>query len=847
MATPYQESVSYSPSFPQVGFSPSTVPREIIPEQFTSEDKQLQQLAQFSQTLGKGLFEYQTKRNEQQMMEGYNLALSEDNDPEVSQQIRSAESQLKADDKIAQTVAYDINRSGESGEVAVSVQNMSGWKRYGYAKGLTEKAGQGYLPWLQTQFASNLNRTFINPATGQEFTLADTSRDPALRGFALTELRKDYLMQNQLTAIKPAFLNEFAGKDFRNAHSKLIDQSRQQFVIDEGQKLSNDAQNQFAASGDMNMFFSQMRNARKGDGQLYSRSESWTVLSKIIVEKAKNGQGVDLDQLEDQVIEEDPKGRTYGQLYKAQFTELQNDLKSAQREYTRAVDSDEAESAQDVADQYIARMSANPDLANPLAIREASTTLLNQFGTNASTAISKLQQYGSLYNEDETKYQEEKLRFEEKAARGELTLQDLEGATFRAQQQFASIAKQQSENKLPQFKDDEKAVVDSIKNRAKLLEGGVTDPVVSLIVGDLKREYQINRTKLSQTMDPVSASRKAAADILAKVAQGSKTPTGDYYQDPNQGGQFINYLKNRVAGVSKTGNNIAERLNTRRTIISREKGRAFDQPGLLFDKNDLAEIRRLMETDPYLHKVEPTNPVYQKLGIARILSQESGVALHTMIKKQNDAMDLPPLPAFEQIQPSFDKIRGDSKRLTQNLINGSLTANQRSRLNGTWRQPTPINTNITDSQRAALDVLGKYESARSGYNAVNQIGIKGGRGVLGFSGDFRQMPQHQGTDLTSMTIGQIMDLQSDDRSLSNSEWISQGRLHAVGRYQFIGPTLRGLVERLNIDRNALFTPELQDMLALSLLKSGGIGQWIGPSDKATVAEKRLVEQARASL
>ena len=842
MATPYQESVSYSPAFSKVGFSPSTVPREVIPE-----DKQIQQLAQFSQTLGKGLFEYQTKRNEQQMMEGYNLALSQDNDPEVSQQIRSAEDQLKADDKIAQTVAYDINRSGESGEVAVSVQNMSGWKRYGYAKGLAEKAGQGYLPWLQTQFASNLNRTFINPDTGQEFTLADTSRDPALRGFALSELRKDYLMQNQLTAMKPAFLNEFAGKDFRNAHSKLIDESRQQFVTDEGQKLFNDARNQFETSGDMNMFFSQMRNARKANGQLYSRSESWIVLSNDLIEKVKNGQDAKVEELENQLIDGDPKNRTFGEVYKPQFTALKNDLKSAQREYTRAVDSDEAESAQDVVDQYLARMSTNPNLANPLAIREVSTTLLNQFGTNASTAISKLQQYSSLYNEDETKYLEEKLRFQEKAARGELTLQDLEGATFRAQQEFAPIAKQQSENKLPQFKDDEKAVVDSIKNRAKLLEGGVTDPVVSLIVGDLKREYQINRTKLSETMDPASASRKSAADILAKVEKGSKTPTGDYYQDPNQGGKFVNYLKNRVAGVSKAGNNIAERLNTRRTIISREKGRAFDQPELFFDKNDLAEIRRLMKTDPYLHKVETTNPVYQKLGIARILSQESGVALHTIIKKQNDALALPPLPAFEQIQPSFDKIRGDGKRLAQNLIDGSLTANQRSRLNGTWRQPAPINTNITDIQRAALDVLGKYESAGSGYNAVNQIGIKGGRGVLGFSGDFRQMPQHRGKALTSITVGRIMDLQSDDRSLSNSEWISQGRLHAVGRYQFTGPTLRALVQRLNIDRNALFTPELQDMLALSLLKSGGIGQWIGPSDKATVAEKRLVEQARASL
>ena len=40
----------------------------------------------------------------------------------------------------------------------------------------------------------------------------------------------------------------------------------------------------------------------------------------------------------------------------------------------------------------------------------------------------------------------------------------------------------------------------------------------------------------------------------------------------------------------------------------------------------------------------------------------------------------------------------------------------------------------------ALDVLGKYESdGVGGYNAVNQIGIKNGRGVLGYSGDYRNL------------------------------------------------------------------------------------------------------------
>jgi hypothetical protein len=140
--------------------------------------------------------------------------------------------------------------------------------------------------------------------------------------------------------------------------------------------------------------------------------------------------------------------------------------------------------------------------------------------------------------------------------------------------------------------------------------------------------------------------------------------------------------------------------------------------------------------------------------------------------------------------------------------------------------------------RRVLDIIGKYESDPvGGYQAVNQIGVAGGRGVLGYSGDIRKMKQHGGRPLTDMTVGEIMNLQKDT-GISNPEWINKGKLHAVGRYQFIGPTLRERVSKLKIDPSQKFTPELQDKLALDYIKeAGSISPWIGPSDKATAAER----------
>lgn len=151
---------------------------------------------------------------------------------------------------------------------------------------------------------------------------------------------------------------------------------------------------------------------------------------------------------------------------------------------------------------------------------------------------------------------------------------------------------------------------------------------------------------------------------------------------------------------------------------------------------------------------------------------------------------------------------------------------------------------LTDIQKKALGILAKYESGAAGYNAVNQIGTAGGRGVKGFSGDIRKMSQHKGRPLTDFTIAEIKGLQFDDRSMSDDQWIKSGKLHAVGKYQFIGNTLPGVAKRAGIPDDAKFSEGVQDLMALQLMKERGISPWVGPSDKATAAERSIIAQAR---
>jgi hypothetical protein len=95
------------------------------------------------------------------------------------------------------------------------------------------------------------------------------------------------------------------------------------------------------------------------------------------------------------------------------------------------------------------------------------------------------------------------------------------------------------------------------------------------------------------------------------------------------------------------------------------------------------------------------------------------------------------------------------------------------------------------------DLIARAEAGPAGYDAV-QLGA-------------RIRPPGPPT---TMTVQEILD------------WIdaTPGQPHAIGRYQFIPPTLRHSVRRLGLETGTRFSPEVQDRLADLLLGDAGLGQ-----------------------
>lgn len=112
-------------------------------------------------------------------------------------------------------------------------------------------------------------------------------------------------------------------------------------------------------------------------------------------------------------------------------------------------------------------------------------------------------------------------------------------------------------------------------------------------------------------------------------------------------------------------------------------------------------------------------------------------------------------------------------------------------------QPAAARPSVTLTGPAAqlLDLIALAEAGPAGYDAV-QYGAR----------------VRPGRPPTQMTIAEIY------------AWIeaTPGQPHAIGRYQFIPPTLRRLVRQGGFSPGTRFSPEVQDQLALMLLEEAGL-------------------------
>ena len=168
-----------------------------------AEDEQVESLAQFSTTLSELVVAAAQKRNEAEEQRGLMLAYTNGVDP-------NAAAQFDADEAALEQGATDINKAagqffqeGMPVEMVQQVQNLSGWAKYGYMRGIAEQGGANYGNFYM-QAAQNLK---VNvPGREEPITLMEATT-AAERAAVKSVIADQYMAQYR--GMNPLLMNKY--------------------------------------------------------------------------------------------------------------------------------------------------------------------------------------------------------------------------------------------------------------------------------------------------------------------------------------------------------------------------------------------------------------------------------------------------------------------------------------------------------------------------------------------------------------------------------------------------------------------------------------------------------------
>jgi peptidoglycan hydrolase-like protein with peptidoglycan-binding domain len=92
--------------------------------------------------------------------------------------------------------------------------------------------------------------------------------------------------------------------------------------------------------------------------------------------------------------------------------------------------------------------------------------------------------------------------------------------------------------------------------------------------------------------------------------------------------------------------------------------------------------------------------------------------------------------------------------------------------------------------------------------------------------------------ISQMTLGEVKQLQAAMLANPRNGWNSS----AVGRYQIVGTTLRGLQREMGLSDSTVFSPEVQDQMAARLLERRGLSRFQSGSMSATQFQNNLASE-----
>lgn len=762
------------------------------------QPSELEELANFSETLLDSLIDIQKKKNEADMQRGMMQAMTEGISPEEEAEFEAGEAALKEGKVAADKAAEEVQQ--ETGDVFVAdrVRSMSSWERYGYMKGQVMNAASAYPAFLAS--AKEDTSVIIN---GREVTFAN-AQTPEEFAALQAKVSNEYL--KQFSGVNPALLNKYLFPTLRQVNANQAVQFAAEKTKEREAQLLSDRKDELYVdikSNNPNAISEFILNHPKGPGA--GKRELLAILEAGLKDGSISGEYVLEAVFNQQITFNDGSVSTLAGKNPGIFDGLRQLADDA---IAGRIDRD-TRRIQDAQQETTNRILTAMDASDGVYTPEEQALIVQQWreahpGVDLPDVIKDRFTANNDIDKDQARIRLQSILDE----RGYLVEADFKGMPKSLMGEYANSIRSQGDEAPPrqlQTQADQAitAQVDALTQETNADKAKT--PTYRRIQRRAQADFQrLYNQYLNEGLTEAQAAEKAIQAVNARIEahvvttdeNGNRTLSGPY---------------NNAGDTGAGSETIRQRRDTYLKSIRKN-------PASIDTYTYLSED----ELDEGLEFINGNGTAPE---IARLLASDLGIPTYDLIVSQLQA-------AGREVPGQRPEVEGE----VDGLDPGIQTLLR--------RDPSPSRTARAVSQadgntKFFLDSVAGYESeSYGGYDAMNT----GGTGIGTNNRAFGSANSCDVTGcLSSMTLGEVMELQA------------QGRVFAAGRYQFIPATLRETAAQMGLSMDVPFDAATQDALAIGRLYwrlgvqnslTGLRTEWQGLWHMPDAEAQRLLETAR---
>jgi len=600
---------------------------QVAQENTRRAGQELQELSKFSTTLTNFLVGEAEEKNKKDMAEGINEQYMQFTVGAVDTSGYNAGLEVaREQNAAAQDVASGVlDEDGSNYQASSAFSAPTTWREVGRRKGMIMAAAGQYGAWMEQGLA------------GMDIN------NPVEYAAARQRLRTQFFAAAGVIGHNPAFLADTLFPAVAKADASQAAKWTKDYNIDQSQQRQDDLTASFLQDRDLGAYLGSMRNELSRNGKKLGWSGAWDQWTERAEEAIRSGTltGADIDAMAAQVKLDDPKGRTYGEMYGPKFRNLHLLALSARTANYNTHQNDEALGRKMMADDLYNNIISSGDYSEETVKAHMKAWKDKNPGYAVPDKLT-----GLLLTSVEGEIREEQDKeIQELIQMNLLSLERLSLFDPTLQQKYRNEAI--SQEKLRKAHNEFKGEMEQLEDMVKV--GPKGQPPISASVDGARhwtvarktleiQDYfrqRVEHYRVTDNPDPVGAAFKDAQLMFEQTAKTDAFGYVGYDVDPND-----------VQGARMQAEANMADLNEKLKIPD-----VLDKPFTIYDQAEIEEVSKGYG-----------KPGWTPGAKATYVAERQGVDPITVINRQRQAMNVPPLPPSPAIEAVTTQMTPEQQR-----------------------------------------------------------------------------------------------------------------------------------------------------------------------------------------